>query len=236
MTRDNLLFAIIGLLLGFIIGFMFASTISQRDRQPASATTARNQNLPPDHPALPAEAGKDPQQTFADVQAALKQAKEEPSNFDAQMRAAELYYQIQRYDQAIEFLLKANQLKPDSYEPVVNLGNVNFDAGHFEAAEKWYAAALQKRPDDVNVRTDLGSTFLSRQPPDLDRAIKEFRRSIELDPNHKQTIYNLVVAYLQKDDAREAQEMISKLEGIDPANQDLAKFKDKLAALHSGKK
>ena len=93
------MFAIIGLLLGFIVGFMFSSTMSQRAAQ--APTASANPNLPADHPQIQSNS-QDPQQVFADVQAAITKARNEPNNFDAQMKAAELYYKIQRYDQAIE--------------------------------------------------------------------------------------------------------------------------------------
>jgi Flp pilus assembly protein TadD len=165
MTRDNLLFTVIGLLLGFIVGFMFASNIAQREALPAA--TARTQALPPDHPSVgdtPAGSAPaaNPGQMQAQVAAALDQARKEPNNFEAQLKAAELYYQIQRYDDAIGYLLKANQLKPDSYETVANLGMVNMDAGHFETAEKWYRAALLKKPDDVRVLDGLCVVFMEQ--------------------------------------------------------------------------
>ncbi len=147
MTRENLLFAIIGILFGFIVGFMFASTMSQRSA-PVEAGTADNRNLPANHPQVQSGDPKNPQQVFAEVQEAISKARKEPSNFEAQMKAAELFYQIQRYDQSIEFLLKANQIKPDSFEAVVALGRVNLDAEHYDTAEKWYKAALRKKPDD----------------------------------------------------------------------------------------
>jgi len=196
MSRENLLFVIIGLLLGFIVGFMLATTMNQKMAAPA----ARTQNLPPDHPTIGDSAPAAPGQMQADVQAALSKAKSEPNNLDAQLKAAELYYQIQRYDQAIEYLLKANQLQPDNYEVVANLGMVNMDAGHFEAAERWWKAALVKKPDDVRVLDGLCFTLL------------------------------------QKGDARAAEDTMNKLAKIDPTNQDLPQFRDKLTELKSGKK
>src|SRR4051812_2848172 len=130
MNRDNLLFTIIGVLLGFIVGFMLASSMTQREAM--SSPAARTQALPPDHPAAGNAQPGTPGQMQAEVTAALDQARKEPNNFEAQLKAAELYYQIQRYDDAIGYLLKANQLQPDSYETIANLGMVNMDAGHFE--------------------------------------------------------------------------------------------------------
>src|SRR5436190_1685281 len=108
MNRENLLFAIIGILFGFIVGFIFASTMSQKTGQNAPQTMAGSQTLPADHPTTGGapNAPGDPQAVRAQVTESIEQARKDPKNFDAQLKAAELYYQIQRYDQAIEFLLK----------------------------------------------------------------------------------------------------------------------------------
>jgi tetratricopeptide (TPR) repeat protein len=153
MTRDNLLFAIIGILLGFIAGFLLAGNITQREAaQRATPLTAQgSQNLPADHPPIGAgqAGGEGGQQMLASVQTAMKQARENPNDFDAQLTAAKLEYQIQRFDMAIEYLLAANKIKPTDFDTLAMLGVANLDAGHFDAAEKWYKAALQKKPDDM---------------------------------------------------------------------------------------
>ena len=150
MNRDNLLFAIIGILLGFIVGFIFASNILQREATVASSA-ARTQALPADHPTVGDTGGPNAGGMQAEVQVALTKARNEPTNFEAQLKAAELYYQIQRYDDSIAYLLKANQLKPDDPETAGNLGMVNMDAGHYETAETWYKAAVTKKPDDARI-------------------------------------------------------------------------------------
>ena len=159
MSRENILFAIIGLLLGFIVGFMFASSRSQKAAmQPATAGA-----LPADHPPVGGQgAAANPQGMQAQVQASLEKARNEPQNFDAQIQAADLYYQIQRYDQALEYLLKANQLKPTDYRTVVLLGMVNLDAAHYDQAEKWYRAAMKMKSDDVMVLSGLAASTLER--------------------------------------------------------------------------
>ena|ERR1700741_4896297 len=160
MSRENLLFAIIGILLGFIVGFMFASSMSQK--QAMQQATASSQSLPADHPPVGAQNAPNPGAMQAEVTASLEKARNEPKNFEAQIKAAQLYYQIQRYDQSIEYLLKANQLKPTDYQTVVTLGLVNLDAGHFDIAEKWYRAAMKMKPDDVMVLAGLAATTLEK--------------------------------------------------------------------------
>jgi tetratricopeptide (TPR) repeat protein len=196
MSRENLLFGIIGILLGFIVGFMFASSMSQKT--PQAQLASAGQSMPADHPPVGAQnPSGNPEEVRAQVTESLEKARNEPKNFEAQLKAAELYYQIGRYDQAIEFLLKANQLNPTDYRTVVVLGMVNLDAGHFDTAEKWYRAAMKMKEDDIMVAAGLAE------------------------------------ATLQKGDAKGAEEAIAKVEKIDPNNQDLTRFREKLASLKS---
>jgi tetratricopeptide (TPR) repeat protein len=180
MSRENILFAIIGLLLGFIVGFMFASSMSQKAAlQPAAAGA-----LPADHPPVGGagqSAAPNPQAMQQQVQASLEKARNEPQNFDAQIQAADLYYQIQRYDQALEYLLKANQLKPTDYRTVVLLGMVNLDAAHYDQAEKWYRAAMKMKSDDVMVLSGLAATTL--QKGDAKAAEVAIAQLEKVDPN-----------------------------------------------------
>src|SRR5436190_939829 len=229
VTKDNLLFGIIGLLAGLIIGFMFTNSINQNFGTAGSAAIKQNANLPAGHPDLESsDSNSASGGAIPEVQAAIEKARSEPDNFDAQMRAAELYYQIQRFEGSIEFLDRANKIKPGDYGVMVQLGNANFDSSKYEGAEKWYTEALEKKPDDVNVRTDLGLTYVFRDPPNYDRAIQEFKRSFEKDPNHIQTLQNLTVAYSKKGDAANAKATLAKLESLDPTNTSLAKLRESL--------
>lgn len=179
MSRENLLFAIIGILLGFIIGFMFASSMSQRTAMPQMAST---QQMPPDHPPVGgADAAANPQGMQQEVTASLEKARNEPRNFEAQIKAAELYYRIQKYDQAIEYLMKANQIKPTDYEAVRLLGVVNLDAGHFDTAVKWYRTALEMKSDDVMVLSGLA--YASLQKGDAKAAEDAIAKLEKVDPN-----------------------------------------------------
>src|SRR5436190_8825151 len=188
MTRDNLLFAIIGILLGFIAGFLLAGNITQREaaQRATAMTTQGSQNLPPNHPQVSADqagGGEGGQQMLASVQTAMKQARENPNDFDAQLTAAKMEYQIQRFDQAIEYLLAANKVKPTDYDTLAMLGIANLDAGHFDAAEKWYKAALQKKPDDMPTVDGLCATLLSSG--NVKDAEAQINKLAKIDPTNQ---------------------------------------------------
>ena len=112
----------------------------------------------------------------------MKKARDEPQNFEAQVSAARLEYQIQRFDEAIGFLLKANQLKPDDYETIANFGMVNLDAGHYDQSIKWYKAALMKKADDVTVIDGLCAAALGAG--DAKEAESCIARLEKLDPQN----------------------------------------------------
>src|SRR6476661_1188814 len=100
------------------------------------------------------------------------------------MKAGDMYQKIQNFEKAAGFYETAAALKPVEYEKIVRLGNAFFDVRQFEKAEPFYQQALEKKSNDIAVRTDLGITFVERKNPDYDRAIKEFQSSLQLDPKH----------------------------------------------------
>jgi tetratricopeptide (TPR) repeat protein len=221
MNKENTLFSIIGVLLGFIGGFMFANTTNQRGLVAPTAQAAQQiEGLPPNHPPITGDASAAPKPAFdlSLVRDAEKLAKDAPGNFDAQVKAGELNYAALRYDETINFWTRADKLRPGDYDTLVKLGNAAYDAQKFAEAEKWYAQALSKKPDDANVRTDYGLTFMLRDPADYDRAIKEFQHSLSRNPGHLQTLQNLTVAYTRKGDAANAKTTLAKLETVAPGS------------------
>src|SRR5215213_3520199 len=102
MTKENILYSIIGVLLGVLAGYVFASTVNQRGyvARTAGGNVAAGQSvqasseLPQDHPPLSSNGAAEQPVTelSTEDQALIEQAEAEPKNFDAQMRAAEAQY------------------------------------------------------------------------------------------------------------------------------------------------
>lgn len=217
--QKNTLFGISGLIIGLIIGFFAANSINRNSQTAVSQNQSnapfQNQQTLVGVKEQPVSPGK----PLPEVSEKLDKARNEPNNFDAQIQAGDMYSRIKGFDKAVEFYEKANQIKPEDYETVVKIGNTYFDSGKFEQAEKWYEQALSKKADDINVRTDLGITFVERANPDLDRAVKEFQTSLQTNPKHEPTLYNLGVAYFKKGNAEEANKILAQLEAINPTSQ-----------------
>ncbi len=216
--KNSITLGIVGLVVGLFIGFLVANKINKD--APTTVISQTQTNAPTAaNPQVQNIVVKDQPNgggMLPDVSAAIDKAKNEPNDFDAQVAAGDLYLKIQGFDKAVAFYEAANKIKPEDYDLIVKIGNTYFDARQFEKAEKWYEQALAKKPADINVRTDLGITFVERTAPDYDRAIKEFQTSLQTNPKHEPTLYNLGIAYSKKGNKEEAGKILTQLETINP--------------------
>lgn len=231
MKKDNLMSAVLGLIIGLVVGFVFANSVNKTtaEKPPASANSmsagpGSNPALPADHPPLGTSSGDAMQGApLPQITEAIEKAKLQPQNYEAQMTAADLYYQIQRFEEAARIYEAANKLKPAEAEPLIKAGNAHFDYENYEQAEKWYLLALEKEPKNINVRTDLGLAFFLRSPRDVDRAIKEYKAALAINPNNEITLQNLALAYVENGDKPSLKTTIEKLKTVNPKNPAVAK-------------
>lgn len=236
----NILFCGAGVILGFVIGFLIANAMGSgtAPRPTTMAGSAPNSpgsappldpsqtdaTLPPGHPDIggaKGATGDNPNgaaATSAQAQSAMEAADRSPRNFELQMNAAATFYQLGAYDKAALYLQRALAIKPKDADALMAMGNTKYDAGDFVSAASFYEKALAERPNDVDVRTDLGNTYFRRSPPDYDRAIAEYQKSLAIDPKHEKTLQNIAAAALQKGDKETARQFIERLAAVNPSN------------------
>ena len=234
MNRENILFAAVGLLFGYIVAFHLVVYVNQNQPVLRSAAGGAQTGLPQDHPPLPSNDVKDRQRLQSSADDAAREARQDPKNFDAQVRAGGASLDAGQAEDAIDFFTKANQLRPGDFDTLVKLGNANFEARRFEAAERWYTEALSKKPDDVGVRSDLGLTYFLRDPPQPEKAVAEFRRSLQTDPNHVPTLHNLTLVLAKTGDIGGAEATLARLEKINPQNDDLSALREEVEKARTG--
>ena len=160
--------------------------------------------------------------------AVIQQARSEPANFDVQMKAADLFIQINRKDGALEFYERAAKIKPNDFDLLVRLGDTTFDLQRYEEAAKWYEQALKLKSDDATVRMDLGLTYYLRSPRDLDRAIEIYRVALKSAPRHEKVLHNLTQALIDKGDKPAAAATLKQLEQVNPGNPAIAQFRSRI--------
>jgi tetratricopeptide (TPR) repeat protein len=245
-VKQKLSYLIVGLFIGLITGFVVTNHLN---RQPlpvgknASGTPgsmpAVSGQMPEGHPEIPSE--KEIREAMAAVDAA-------PDDFQKQFGLAGALMQMGRAKDAIRYYERAQQLKPNDAEVLAGLGNAWFDSAsapgpdgepHYDNASlaraaEYYSKSLAINPDNPNVRTDLGLTYFFRQPPDAERAIAEYRKSLAVAPNHQITMQNLIVALRHKGDLDGAEEVYARLQQVAPSNPQLARLRSDLDRARSG--
>ena len=127
MQKEKLLYALIGVLLGVIFGYLGTDAINQKYATVALPTTA---NAAANNAAPEGSAGD----SQADVTATLERARKEPENFEAQVEAGRLYAQISRFDQAVVLFEQARKLKPKDEDVLQLLTAAQLSKGDKAAA------------------------------------------------------------------------------------------------------
>jgi tetratricopeptide (TPR) repeat protein len=220
--QRNILFGIVGLVIGLVIGFGAANSINRQDDLNTSSTNNSSQQLAPQSSRSSG--------MLADVDQMIQTAQSEPQNFVAQMRTGDMYAKIGKFDSAIEFYKRGILLKPDDFNANVVLANALFDSQRFEEASDYYAKAVKINGADVNARTDLGTTFVERSNPDFERAIREFKAALEIAPKHEPTLYYLGIAYLRKGEKDKADRTLAELEKANPASSLIGRLRQNIEA------
>ena len=94
----------------------------------------------------------------------------------------------------IQVLKDIVQKDPKNLAAWVELGNLYFDSQKPNEAIQAYSQYLAAKPDNPDVRTDMGIMY--RSLGDFDRAIEEFRKAAQSDPKHVNSRYNIGLVLL----------------------------------------
>jgi tetratricopeptide (TPR) repeat protein len=225
MKSREILIGAVCLAIGLGVGFYAANSLNRVQTLAAgSSTAAAATEFNSATVTVPASGMQ------ADVTATLTAADSEPQNFAAQMKAGDMYAQIGRFEKAVEYYKRGVVINPANFQANVVLGNALFDSQQFEEAEAYYSKAVQINPKDANARTDLGTTFVERPRPNYDRAIDEFKKAREADPNHLPSLYYLGIATLRKGDRNGARKILADLEKAGPASDLVGRLRQNIDA------
>jgi predicted TPR repeat methyltransferase len=123
--------------------------------------------------------------------------------------------------------------EPDNFVALTRLGNLFFDAGMFDGAVGYYERALQVTPDDINVRTDLGTSLRRLGRPQ--EAMKHFEEAVSRDPGHWKGWFNIgVVALYDLGQFDRAEEAFTKVDQLNPGAIDMTALREEIERVRSG--
>ena len=228
MGRKGFWIATIGILFGFAGGFFFANMLNRQEIDSLKAKTAGAQTA---EKTVPGENDPDaPDLSPDEIKQKIAQADQNSENSEYQKNLGlSLYlYADMRKDAALlpdakRLMLRALEKDPKDYELLIGLANVSFDLGQknqdnksLEEAREFYRRALELKPKEADVQTDLGSTYFLENPPQYEKALAEYRKALKLDPNHTRTLDNTARTLIVLGQTKEAEEHMAKLKKLEP--------------------
>jgi cytochrome c-type biogenesis protein CcmH/NrfG len=135
------------------------------------------------------------------------------------------------------------RLKSDSNNPdlLTAIGNIYYDARQYPAAVDFYGRALNAKPADVSVRTDMATAYWYMG--NADTAIVEFNKALTYAPNSPNTLFNRgLVKWKGENDVAGAEADWKKLlaanpnyEGKDNVEKTMAEARSQAAANSTSK-
>ncbi len=207
MNKDHVLFLVIGLLGGFLLGYVGHEVMSSRQPAPANAGGA----IAAGGPAGPAAEGGAPARRGGGP--AIGGGGGGPAAGGGGEAAMAQVQQLRAYVEK----------NPNDARAVRELANLNYDINNWQRAAELYAQYLQLRPDEVDVMTDLGACL--RNMGKAAEALAVLQKAKAKAPGHWQARYNEVLI-LGFDLGRldEAAVAAAELKTLEPTNPDVLRL------------
>ena len=143
----------------------------------------------------------------------------------------------------MRILDRANSLNSKDFDVLVALGNAHFDIGfakkdaaEYKKAREIYSAALEVKPGDADVSTDLGLTYFLQNPPEHDKAAAQLQKVSDANPKHERSLQFLVQVFVKQNKIPDAEKALAKLKTIDPNNDAIPDLTSQISAARSGVK
>lgn len=130
---------------------------------------------------------------------------------------------VGRADEARERFERLIEEDPTSYEVIENIGNDLLAEKKWRASSIFLEMAAEARSkiaaEDFTLYYNIGVAYYSlrdEDPEAIDKAIMYYRQALDLQPDETQTIFNVIVAYIAKEDYRSAIDWAEKYANLNP--------------------
>jgi len=131
--------------------------------------------------------------------------------------------------QTLKEILKKD---PKNLPAWVELGNLYFDTDQPKEAIEAYSRYLAVKPDNPDVRTDMGIMY--RKLGQFDRALEEFRKAARSDPKHVNSRYNIGLVLLHdKQDIQGAIKAWEEYLKVDPNSEKAQRIRAQIEKMKS---
>jgi Flp pilus assembly protein TadD len=176
MKSDSVAFGVAGIAFGLIAGWIIG-TQQAKPSQPASQPTTTASSAPSDSSNTRAAIVDE-----AKVNALKSIAEKEPANAKPRIELGNLYFDAERYDDAIMWYEQAVKLSPNDPNLSTDLGVSYYYTNQPDKALARFDASLKIDPKHVKTLLNLG-IVLAFGKQDLAGATKAWEQVIAIDPN-----------------------------------------------------
>jgi tetratricopeptide (TPR) repeat protein len=107
-------------------------------------------------------------------------------------------------EEAIQTYRRVIAMRPEWFEPHINLGCLSYQMGRLEEACEAYRRALEIAPDNAIAHFNLGCAL--DEMDEIDKAIEHLSRAVQLAPEHADAHFNLASAFEKRGDKKLALE------------------------------
>lgn len=146
--------------------------------------------------------------------------------------AADLLFQVRRYEEASELLEGAIKHKLDFPALYHFLSQAKFALKDYKSAQKYIRTALSADPENVDYLNQLGICL--KETDQGEEAAKVYNQIIKLDPNNTHALYNKAVLMHSKGERDEAIKLLERLlrksPGFQPAKNKLDEYQKETPA------
>jgi tetratricopeptide (TPR) repeat protein len=136
--------------------------------------------------------------------------KKFPENTEALLKLAELYFLVQQYQQAIDYVNRALKIDDNLAQGYYLKGNIYKETGDTTRAISSFETAVEQDAKFENAFVDLGLIYSARKNP---IAMDYYNNALKLDPNNDYVKYaqaKLLQDLGKIDEAIQAYEILSK--------------------------
>ncbi len=168
---------VLGIIIGFILGF-FLQLFLQKDQalrlQPRSSAGASDSSRVPE--------GHPPAEIMGRLHDLQERARANPRDGEVRILLGNLYYDIGRFDAAIEWYEAALQQEPGDVNVRTDLGTAYLYTGNSMKAIALYENSLEIEPNHPQTLQNLGFAYLSVEK--FDDAIQTWRTLLDTHPKY----------------------------------------------------
>lgn len=173
MKPESIAFAIAGVLFGLLAGWVIGTQQATAVRAPAAAQAAPAAAQPPAQPAALLDEAK--------VNAYRSIAEKEPSNAKPRVELGNLYFDAERYDDAIKWYAEAFALDPKNPDVSTDLGVSYYYTNNPDRALEQFGKSLAADPKHLKTILNIGIVKAFGKQ-DIEGAEAAWQQVIQLAP------------------------------------------------------